>query len=618
MRRSAEQITDMVDEVEQSTVSRQTRMDSDRQLLRLDPFNSNTDVEGRELGTEFRSFTSNEPRTFFQKIVSLLSEAKLLIQVPYGMAQEEERYRYDLAERFYYGILESVNQRLRDRIEPELQDQLAGLVPARGWGALRVLLRNGEDGTSFPDIKIWDARNVHWQIGDRGLAWACYKSTRTAKVVQSEYPDVDLNNYNEEDTIDIYDFYDSEHNTVVGDGLILKPPTEHGSPRTPVVLAPVGPVPRMWAENQNEGQDNDTESDFGESIFAPNRGVYNSVNEIMSIYLELASKQLHQTYIHATDEEGDELEENPNSSDAVITIGREDKFAPLQHIETTKDVALLAQTVTGMVQRGALPYTAYGELSVAISGYAITQLNQQHLTVVGPVAKTIQHLIKDALGLIVDQFLAGRFNPLTLRGFGNNRDYMQVTFTPEMLQNLPPPIVDLNAELPQDDVARMAMAQQARTGPTGPLLPDRYIRDSILKLPDAAQIQRMIEEQQAKLASPAALSFSLARSSAMQGEEELAQLHLADLQFQRMMQMLQLMQIQAAVQMGTPPPGGNGASPNGGGGGGQEAGPPGMSPTVMPFMQTAGTPAPGPRNAGPNRPEGAPRPGAQSPPPGGA
>jgi len=181
---------------------------------------------------------------------------------------------------------------------------------------------------------------------------------------------------------------------------------------------------------------------------------------------------------------------------------------------------------------------------------------------------------------------------------------MQVTFQPQMLENLPPPTVELSAELPQDDVARMAMAQQARSGDFGPLLPDRYIRDSILKLPDAAQIQRMIEEQQAKLASPAAMSFSLARSSAMQGEDELAQLHLTDLQFQQAMQMMQMMQMQA--QMGGEMPGQNG---NGNGGGGGQ--PPGMSPTVMPFIEGNGAPAPGPRNAGPNRPEGAPRPGAQ-------
>ena len=64
MRRSATQITDLVDEVERASLSRQERMDADRRLLMLEPFNANTDVEGRELGTEFRSFTSNEPRTF--------------------------------------------------------------------------------------------------------------------------------------------------------------------------------------------------------------------------------------------------------------------------------------------------------------------------------------------------------------------------------------------------------------------------------------------------------------------------------------------------------------------------------------------------------------------------
>ena len=120
----------------------------------------------------------------------------------------------------------------------------------------------------------------------------------------------------------------------------------------------------------------------------------------------------------------------------------------------------------------------------------------------------------------------------------------------------------------------------------------------------------MIEEQQAKLASPAAMSFSLARSSAIQGEPELAQLHLADLQFQRMMQMLQMMQLQAVAQPqgaeGAPPQGGGGP-PQGGGGGG------GMAPQALPFMAQNATPPQGISNPGPNRPPGAPRPGAQGP-----
>ena len=95
----------------------------------------------------------------------------------------------------------------------------------------------------------------------------------------------------------------------------------------------------------------------------------------------------------------------------------------------------------------------------------------------------------------------------------------------------------------------------------------------------------------------------------MQGEEELAQLHFSDLQYQQTIRMLEMMQLQMAAMGGPMGPGGqNGQNGQNGGGGGES---PGMSPTVMPFIEGNGAPAPGPRNAGPNRPEGAPRPGAQ-------
>ena len=44
MLRSADQIVELVDDVERATSSRQSRMDDDRKLMRLEAFNANTDV----------------------------------------------------------------------------------------------------------------------------------------------------------------------------------------------------------------------------------------------------------------------------------------------------------------------------------------------------------------------------------------------------------------------------------------------------------------------------------------------------------------------------------------------------------------------------------------------
>ena len=136
MKRTPEEIVDLVEVVATATLGRRNRMDADRSLLRLEEYDVNADDTGLPLGTDYQSFTANEPLAFARKVTTVIADAKLLIQVPYGMAQEPERQRYDRAERFHYGNLNAANDRLRRKIQLELQDHLAGIVPLRGWGSV--------------------------------------------------------------------------------------------------------------------------------------------------------------------------------------------------------------------------------------------------------------------------------------------------------------------------------------------------------------------------------------------------------------------------------------------------------------------------------------------------
>ena len=144
---------------------------------------------------------------------------------------------------------------------------------------------------------------------------------------------------------------------------------------------------------------------------------------------------------------------------------------------------------------------------------------------------------------------------------------------PEMLADLPKYRVELVPQLPQDDVARLSAAQQARTGPDNwPLLPDRWLQENFLHLPDAALLDNMIKEQHAERMSPKALALVLAKAAAEQGRPELTQVYLDEFKQAVLQSML------AGGQMG------GGAAPG--------AEPPGLPPTVLPFMQERGVPMP--------------------------
>ena len=72
--------------------------------------------------------------------------------------------------------------------------------------------------------------------------------------------------------------------------------------------------------------------------------------------------------------------------------------------------------------------------------------------------------------------------------------YFSEEITPEIVKKGGEPEVSIISQLPQDDMSKMTMAQIAREGPT-PLLPDIFIRDIILGLQDADQIEDAVKER---------------------------------------------------------------------------------------------------------------------------
>ena len=195
--------------------------------------------------------------------------------------------------------------------------------------------------------------------------------------------------------------------------------------------------------------------------------------------------------------------------------------------------------------------------------------------------------------------------------------YFTVTIEPDLLKNTGSPVVTLTGQLPQDDMTRYSMAQIAREGPT-PLLSDRAIRDRILAIQDADQMDDSIKEQMAEKMLPEAALWTLLRAAERQGRDDLVQFYVGELSTvlkqkqqatQMMDQQMMMQQMMQEQQMLAPqgPQGPQGPLPP------QEeaGGPPTTDPRVMPnAMMGVPPPAPTPQ-AGPNVPPGTPRPGAQ-------
>ena len=600
-RRKVEDIITLVESHADVTEPLRSRMDADHELYRLAPYDA---------GDGYQSYTSNEPQTYADKIISWMSGADLIVRIPPAGNPRNTREVNNDKERFIIGALKAADERLIRRLQPRLQDQLAWYTTLRGWYAGRALLVKNEEGETHIDITPWDAMHTYWGTDSEGLSWACYKVKKTRGEIESQY-NVKLGTERmDEDGIDVYDFYDREDNYVAIPHRFIKKKTKHGSMCVPVFLGPVGSNPLVqslaWSSIE------DTVEDYGESVFKSTRELYEKHNFMMSVMLEMTARSRRQG-IKITSRDGQKtLEEDPYKEGTEISLSQGENVEPLGLMEVARETGAYMGMVSGEMQRGSIPHSVYGELQFQLSGFAINTLRQGVESVLGPRIIAIEHAYTQICNLLCDQYSSGAFTAVELSGRDNNRMYFSETITPERVKDGGTIEISMMARLPQDDMSKYSMAQIAREGPT-PLMPDLWIRDNILGVQDADQTDDSIKEQIAERTLPEAGLWSLYQASVKQGRDDLAQFYLGELMAVMLSKAKMLSDnlgggVPPGAVPGALPPMPPGAPPPMG----PPGGPPGVPPGVAPPAMMSGMPPPTPTpQAGPNVPPGQPRPGAQ-------
>ena len=561
----------------------------------------------KDTAPNFEQYVSNGPAAFLDKMVSWVSGAALKLQMEYGKDTRVERAVLDDAERFFYGNFQANDERLERKLELPLQDQLGWYACARGWLAGRsTLVKDAQTGETYADISPWDPLHTSWSVGSRGLLWICNRTKRTLGQVLDEYGGTEGQwrakgsvDSGGEPELDIYDWWNGWVNAVVIGKEYAKQPTPHGSPRTPGFVAAVGPRPQVI---RGTATLRSSLADYGESVFRSNRNLYDKLNFAMSVQLTLAALARSRAYT-LTGGDGTTLPaDNPYLPGGATPLPEGYKLELLPLLESGRDNQQLVQFILGEIQRGSIPFPAYGELGLAISGYAIKLLLQGIDSPLSGPVKAMNSVYRQITGLLKDQYLTGSFGPMELSGMDRNRKWFQATITPERLQGIGVPRVSLEANIPQDDMGKMQYAQAAREGPV-PLFSDRWLRN-YLGQPDTDLVEDEISEQEAGRLLPAARLFTLMRGAGARGDMNMAKLYYGELIRIAILQPGTLPELEAPMDA------------SGGGGQGQGNGAKrNPSPETLPTARSseAGGGAPPPQ-AGSLVAPGTPRPGAQGQP----
>jgi len=446
-----ERIVELVKKFEDTHADLLDRMEEDWDLATLAEFDA---------GDGYQSYTSNEPMTYFQKVVSLLASAKLKVQIPVSNKRRAERTRLDGKERFLIGILAANDERLMYMGQPQLLDTLVAFIVLRGWYCGRALLvKDPESGKTYADITAWDPLHFSYGMGRNGLKWACHKSRKTAEEIEDEYGLVlEGKAANDEDGIDVYDWYDADWNAVMVDGQFAKAPEKYSDGlegRVPVFFGAVGHLPMIVGR---ESAKTDNLRHYGESIFAPNRAIYEKVNLIMSTILHLVALSRNFPYTFTSRDGTKTLDSNPYLEGSQIPLAEGEKIDLLALAKMSQDTGAFLGMISGEIQRGALPYSVYGQLAFQLSGYAVNLLKQATDSPIVPRKQAVENAYRQIGSLISDQYASGSYDSMDLSGMSNNRDWFEETFTPQMISDLPVARITLGVSAPQADIQKMAIA----------------------------------------------------------------------------------------------------------------------------------------------------------------
>jgi len=353
----------------------------------------------------------------------------------------------------------------------------------------------------------------------------------------------------------------------------------------------------------------DTIADVGESVFRASRDLYPKHNLMMSTLLELTARSRRQGLIVRSRDGTKTLDEDPYLEGSEIALSQNENVEPLGLLEMAKETGAFMQLVSGEMQRGSIPHSVYGDIPFQLSGFAINTLRQGVETVVSKYLRGVERAYEMIFNLISDQYASGAYKSIEVSGMDRNRVYFTEQIESDMIKKTGSPVVNLVGQLPQDDMTRYSMAQIAREGPT-PLLSDRAIRDRILAIQDADQMDDSIKEQMAERMLPEAALWTLLRASERQGRDDLVQFYVNEL-MSLIMQKRQMAEMRNAAMAGPPPGGPTGPGAPPAPPGSPPGGPPTTNPAVMPNAMM-GVPPPQPTpQSGPLVPPGTPRPGAQ-------
>lgn len=477
---TAADIKGKVDTEQRKQNETHTRMDDDFDIWNLDK-------------TEFDSHTNAinvclpDPRNFADDVQSTLVRANMQIIV--RMADQKEDEGTSKLERLLTFAFEKGDELLGRKLLPPLRDAVVWYGLIRGCRAGRFFVHKIGSDVIF-DLLPWDPRWVTYQVGANGLIWAAYKMFMTKEAIQDEWqvtPQRSLldsvrniipftSNKEVFEAIDYWSLPDPKEPTEILNAVIcgdqwLKKPDVMTLPSMPISIRPVAVSPPIIKDQKVVGG-------FGECIYAPNRDIYELLNELCSIEAtrgKLLSKQPVINYY--TDDGMVNLKDTVLQAEAIIDVPMgKNRLEPMPMLEIPQTLLDMIDKLTRKKERGEVPDIEIGKPPA--SGIALSLVQEAGDKVFVPQLRNLSLFYADICRLIEEQVIAQKLK-IDVETI-EKRKYYKTQVTPVDLKKPHVIKVEFSSRSAWLDLATAELADMLkRQG-----IPDQFIWEHIYKFPD--------------------------------------------------------------------------------------------------------------------------------------
>ena len=447
---NAKEIIDQVKACKKRTGALRERMDDDFKLLIMEKF----EIDKKK--GDYESYDTKSPSVLSTKQTEMLASAALKFTIPLDKETKAERKKVSDTERFAYGAVNKGDEwNMLDPHNPPMQEQTAWYVVNRGWIVWRFLMR--QDGDEIiPDWAAWDMRNVYWGLGKRGLGWACNLRYASEEQIESEWnlkPEAD-----KKGRVLVYDHWGKEFERVVI-GNEIKHQVEHKQDRVPVLILPVGSMPFVQMEDNDE-----TLKYMGDSCFVNNRHLYPKQSELLSYYFTvIATGTRVPTVVYYKGPTPPEFESNPylKGSTIFLSVDKGEKVEEFFKPTMPQDAAAAVSWVNSEISIGCLSPIMSGEINQQIPTSGMALLIHAGMGVLKPRIKAMERAYTWLVNEAVRQYKNNEeFADLKLDGFDAAGRHFTLNVNKDKLYDDRRLMAKIKPEMPQEQLQEAGIATQ--------------------------------------------------------------------------------------------------------------------------------------------------------------